>query len=116
MMWFLATLSPGGAETLNETWRGEGHSRFTGERVEWMLVLKVNGNDIEGTITEGTKSLPVTGTREGVWMELAWKDDAGKITQVRGVVAEGEWKGLVLSGGGGALVEYGRVKAAKVPD
>lgn len=111
---FLAAVLPlRAADPAAETWKGEGHSRFSDERVEWVFELVAKGGAIEGTVTEGAKSLPVTGSREGVWMELTWKDTGGKVTQARGVVAEGEWRGLVISGGGGALIEYGRVRAAK---
>lgn len=94
-----------------EAWKAEWGNRFTDKRGEWVFAWTVTGAVVSGTVIVDGVTIPVEGRREGAWLEVSWTDAEGRITQVRGVAGGGEWRGTVLSGGGGRLVEYGRVSA-----
>lgn len=102
-----ATLATAAAET----WKAEWRNRFADEGGEWVFVWTVTGTAVAGTVIVDGVTLPLEGRREGAWLEVSWKDAEGRTTQVRGVVGGGEWRGTVLSGGGGHMVEYGRMSA-----
>lgn len=91
-----------------EVWTGAWENRFEDTKEEWVLELPDGMGEIEGTLRAGKTTSPVKARREGAWLEVTWTDAEGRITQARGVVGEGEWRGLTLSGGGGRMVEYGR--------
>jgi len=91
-----------------EVWSGTWSNRFAETKEEWVLELPDGQGEVEGTVRVGQASSPVKARREGAWLEVTWTDAQGRITQARGVVGDGEWRGLTLSGGGGRMVEYGR--------
>lgn len=73
------------------------------------LVLRQDGTKLTGTVTLAGKDLAVVGKREGAWVELVWTDATGRIIQLRAVISRTDGRGTFISGGGGNLVEYGRV-------
>lgn len=91
-----------------DVWAGTWISRFEETKEEWTLELAAGAGEVEGTMRVGEVSRKVKARREGAWLEVTWTDAEGRITQARGVIGEGEWRGLTLSGGGGRTVEYGR--------
>lgn len=94
-----------------ETWRAEWRNRLGGQRGEWVFAWTMTGAVLNGTVTVDGVAIPLEGKRDGAWLELGWTDAEGRVTQVRAVLGGGEWRGAVMSGGGGRLVEYGRVRA-----
>ena len=91
-----------------EVWSGEWINRFAETKEAWVLDLPDGQGEAEGTLQAGRATASVKARREGAWLEVTWTDAEGRITQARGVIGEGEWRGLTLSGGGGRMVEYGR--------
>lgn len=91
-----------------EVWSGSWINRFEEASAEWVFELPEGQGELEGTLRVGQASSSVKARREGVWLEVTWTDAEGRITQARGVVGEGHWRGLTISGGGGRMVEYGR--------
>lgn len=100
----------GEAPATGETWKAEWRNRFTETKGEWVFVWTERAGELNGTVTVDGVSHTLAGKRDGSWWELNWKDAEGRMTQVRGAGGSGEWRGVVLSGGGGRLVEYGRVR------
>lgn len=106
----LAVLAGVPGARAGEVWAGLWSSRFEEVKTEWVLELPEDSEEIEGTLRIGEEQarLPVKARREGAWIEVTWTDAEGRSTQARGVIGDGEWRGLTISGGGGRIVEYGR--------
>ncbi len=100
-----------------EVWSGSWTNRFEDTNAEWVLELPDGAGEIEGTLRVGAEQakVPVKARREGAWLEVTWTDAEGKITQARGVIGDGEWRGLTISGGGGRMVAYGRFAMKRKP-
>ena len=103
------------AARAGEVWSGSWINRFEETKAEWVFELPEAAGETDGTLRVGAEraKLPVKARREGAWLEVTWTDAEGKITQARGVIGDGEWRGLTLSGGGGRMVEYGRFTMKK---
>ena len=100
-----------------EVWSGSWTNRFEDTKAEWVLELPDGAGEIEGALRVGAEQakMPVKARREGAWLEVTWTDGEGKITQARGVIGDGEWRGLTISGGGGRMVAYGRFALKRKP-
>lgn len=106
--WLLSAVTGACDVQAGEVWSGTWSNRFEETTAEWVLELPEGQGEVQGTVSVGQASSSVKARREGVWLEVTWTDAEGRITQARGVIGEGEWRGLTLSGGGGRMVEYGR--------
>jgi hypothetical protein len=91
------------------TWNATLTNRTQSTTTLARLVLRQDGTKLTGTATLEGKELKVEGTRNGAWIELVWTDANGRITQLRAVLSRVDARGTFISGGGGNLVDYGRV-------